>query len=81
MITMLPESRRPPYTITWEEQDRLFPKLPGHLQRMALFAVNTGLRNSNVCGLQWDWEVRVPEVGRSVFVVPPKRSRRSKRTW
>ena len=70
LITMLPESRRPPYPITWEEQDRLFPKLPAHLARMALFAVNTGLRNSNVCGLQWNWEVPVPEIGRSVFVIP-----------
>jgi integrase len=39
---------------------------------MALFAVNTGLRDSNVCGLQWQWEVAVPEVGRSVFVIPPE---------
>lgn len=69
-ITMLPESRRHPYPITWEEQDRLFPLLPDHLARMALFAVNTGLRNRNVCRLQWSWEIRVPEVGRSVFVIP-----------
>ena len=61
---------RPPYPITWEEQDRLFPRLPVHLQRMALFAVNTGLRDSNVCGLEWMWEVHLPELGRSVFVVP-----------
>jgi len=52
LIAMVPESRKPPYPITWEEQDRLFPALPAHLQPMALFAVNTGLRNSNVCGLQ-----------------------------
>ena len=52
MITMLPESPRQPYPITWEEQDRLFPMLPVHLQPMVLFAVNTGLRDSNVCGLQ-----------------------------
>ena len=39
---------------------------------MALFAVNTGLRDSNVCGLQWEWEVKVPELGRSVFVIPPE---------
>jgi integrase len=52
LITMLPETRRAPYPITWEEQDRLFPKLPARLARMALFAVNTGLRESNVCGLQ-----------------------------
>jgi integrase len=37
---------------------------------MALLAVNTGLRDSNVCGLRWTWEVPVPEVGRSVFVIP-----------
>ena len=70
-ISMLPESPRPPCPITWEEQDALFQRLPGHLQRMALFAVNTGLRESNVCGLRWSWEVAVPEVGRSVFVIPP----------
>ncbi len=49
LITMLPESPSTPYPITWEEQDRLFPKLPARLARMALFAVNTGLRESNVC--------------------------------
>jgi len=70
LITMLPEAPRPAYPITWDEQDRLFPKLPAHLQRMALFAVNTGLRDDNVCGLEWSWEVPVPEIGRSVFVVP-----------
>jgi integrase len=70
LITMLPESRRPPYPITWDEQDRLFPRLPVRLQRMALFAVNTGLRDSNVCGLEWAWDVGVPEIDRCVFVVP-----------
>jgi len=72
LITMLPESPRSPYSITWKEQDTLFRKLPAHLGRMALFAVNTGLRDSNVCGLQWAWEVSVPELGRSVFVIPPE---------
>ena len=70
LISMLPECPRSPYPITWAEQDRLFPRLPGHLARMALFAVNTGLRDANLCGLQWAWEVPVPEIGRSVFVVP-----------
>ena len=72
LITMLPENPRAPYPITWQEQDALFRRLPAHLARMALFAINTGLRESNVCGLQWDWEVPVPEVGRSVFVIPPE---------
>jgi integrase len=72
LITMLPETRRQPYPITWKEQDVLFRKLPAHLARMALFAVNTGLRDSNVCPLQWTWEVAIPELGRSVFVIPPE---------
>jgi integrase len=72
LITMLPENPRSPYPITWQEQDALFRRLPAHLARMALFAINTGLRDSNVCGLQWQWEVAVPEVGRSVFVIPPE---------
>lgn len=71
LIEMLDESnKRQPYPITWDEQKRLFAELPGHLQRMALFAVNTGLRDDNVCGLRWDWERVIPELGRSVFIIP-----------
>jgi integrase len=70
LITKLRECRRAPYPMTWEEQDRLFRRLPAHLQRMAIFAVNTGLRDSNVCGLQWSWEALLPEIGRGGFIVP-----------
>lgn len=79
LITMLPETRRPPYPLTWEEQDRLFPKLPARLARMVLFAVNTGLRESNVCRLEWTWEFPVPDIGRSVFVIPPEAFKSSAR--
>jgi integrase len=71
-ITMLRETPRLPYPLTWMEQDDLFRRLPNHLARMALFAINTGLRESNLCGLQWTWEVPVPEISRSVFVIPPE---------
>jgi integrase len=70
LITMEQENRRPPYPLSWEEQDVLFPELPAHLQTMALFDVNTGLRDENVCGLRWAWETPIPEVGRSVFIIP-----------
>ena len=70
LITMLAENRRKPYPISWEEQDVFFPMLASHLQRMALFGVNTGLRDENICGLRWDWEQSVPEVERSVFIIP-----------
>jgi integrase len=48
----------------------LFQELPDHLARMALFKVNTGLREQEVCGLKWDYEVKVPELDTSVFIIP-----------
>ncbi len=71
LITMLPEEdSRNPYPLSWEEQDYLLRELPAHLQRMVLFKVNTGTREQEVCALRWNWEVKVPELGASVFVVP-----------
>lgn len=70
LITMETENPRPPHPLSWEEQDLLMPELPSHLQSMALFDINTGLRDENVCGLRWDWEVPIPEAGRSVFIIP-----------
>ena len=62
---------RPPYPLSWEEQDLLFVQLPEDPNRqMALFKVNTGTREQEVCRLEWDWEVRVPELKTSVFIVP-----------
>lgn len=61
---------RKPYPITWEEQGKLFPLLPEHLGRMALFGVNTGCREQEICQLRWQWEIRVPELETSVFVIP-----------
>ncbi len=70
-IRMLPvrDSRRP-YPLSWEEQARLFRELPPHLARMALFKVNTGCREQEICRLRWEWEMDVPELGASVFVIP-----------
>lgn len=72
LIEMLDEDAqaRAPYPITWAEQAQLLTRLPPHLQDMVEFSVNTGARDENVCGLQWAWEVEVPEIKRSVFVVP-----------
>ncbi len=61
---------RDPYPINFDEQTRLFRELPAHLARMALFKVNTGCREQEVCRLRWDWEVKVPEFGSSVFIIP-----------
>jgi hypothetical protein len=34
---------------------------------MALFKVNTGFRDGEVCGLRWEWEVAVTGSARSPF--------------
>jgi len=64
---------RAPYPLTDEEQALLFQQLPDHLARMALFKVNTGLREQEVCRLKWGYEVSVPELDTSVFLIPGER--------
>jgi hypothetical protein len=68
------------YPINWVEQDLMFGELADHLRKMALFDVNTGLRDQELCGLQWAWEQRVPEldskgIQRSVFVLPARKNK------
>ncbi|WP_414705004.1 tyrosine-type recombinase/integrase [Pseudomonas coleopterorum] len=72
MIAKLEEKRssRKPYPMSWDEQSILFGELPDHLHKMALFKVNTGCREQEVCKLRWDWEIAVPELGTSVFLIP-----------
>jgi len=37
---------------------------------MALFAVNTGCRDQEICGLRWEWECQVNGLTETVFVLP-----------
>lgn len=71
-IKMLPElDLRKPYPLSWEEQNRLFKALPAHLEKMALFAVNTGCRDREICELRWEWEIKIPELSQlMVFIIP-----------
>ncbi|MCY1298464.1 hypothetical protein D9M70_479540 [compost metagenome] len=72
MITKLEEkkTKRSPYPLSWEEQSILFAELPDHLRRMALYKVNSGSREQEVVKLRWDWEIPVPELKTSVFLIP-----------
>ena len=82
LITM-PDTRataRKPYPLSWDEQRRLFALLPGSVAQMALFAVNTGCREQEVCQLRWTWEVPVAELQTSVFVIPAEFGGRSERS-
>ena len=70
-IRLLPiHDARDPYPLSWDEQIRLFNELPVHLRDMALFKVNTGCRDLEVCRLQWQWEIQVPEINSSIFLIP-----------
>ena len=67
------DDKNEPYPMSWEEQVRLFNQLPSYLAKMALFKVNTGCRDQEVCNLRWEWEVSVPELETSVFIIPRHR--------
>ena len=70
LIEMVKGPARKPYPLEWQEQAQFFAELPAHLERMALFDVNTGLRSAELCGLRWSWEIQVPELDTSVFMLP-----------
>jgi integrase len=82
LITMPDTGRtaRKPYPLSWDEQRRLFALLPGSVAQMALFAVNTGCREQEVCQLRWKWEVPVAGLQTSVFVIPADFGGRSERS-
>ena len=53
MMRMLPEPKRRIRFLTQGEADRLVATLPEHLAAMVRFSLETGLRRSNVTGLEW----------------------------
>lgn len=68
---LLPDTqKRQPYPLSWDEQASIFKELPKHLGAMALFAVNTGCRDGEICNLKWEWEVAVKPLNTSVFIIP-----------
>jgi integrase len=70
-VKLLPvHDARDPYPLSWDEQIQLFNQLPEHLRQMAIFKVNTGCREQEVCQLKWKWEIQVPELSTSVFIIP-----------
>jgi integrase len=72
-IKLLPDrDKRQPYPLSSAEQGALFRELPDYLMQMALFAVNTGCRDQEVCSLRWEWEVAVPQLDTTVFIIPSR---------
>ncbi len=67
---LIEDDKKEPYSLSWQEQHRLFNELPDYLAKMALFKVNTSCRDQEACNLRWEWEVDVPELKTSVFIIP-----------
>ncbi|HEX2242356.1 MAG TPA: site-specific integrase, partial [Gammaproteobacteria bacterium] len=51
-------------------QEKIFKQLPDRLAQMAMFAVNAGCPDSEICNLRWRWQVKVPELNTIVFIIP-----------
>jgi integrase len=69
LIERVEGPRKKPYPLDWVEQDRLFDLLPEHLQAAALFKVNTGVRESELCSLRWDMEIAIDELETTAFIL------------
>lgn len=70
MLAMAKGEKRKPRPISWSEQARLLKALPDYLAEMTLFALNTGLRDQEICALRWEWEHQVTGMETTVFVIP-----------
>lgn len=55
-------NKRQPYPLSIEEERLLLSELEAHSARMALFKVNTELREEEVVNLRWSWEMPVSEL-------------------
>lgn len=72
-ICLLTEhNKRLPYPLSKDEEKRLLEYLPLHLKQMAIFAMNTGCRDQEICHLQWQWLVEVPSLNNYVFIIPAR---------
>ncbi len=61
---------RKPFTLSYDDQAKLFGVMPGHLRAMCLFKVNTGCREQEVCQLRWEWEYELTGSDDIVFILP-----------
>jgi len=70
--------KRKPRPISFSEQELLLKSLPDYLAEMALFALNTGLRDQEICGMKWLDECKVNGLDTSVFVITEERAKNSR---
>jgi integrase len=66
-VEFLPENKRRTRYLTQDEIEKLLDKCPSHLRCIVTFALNTGMRASEIFNLEWDkvdteqWTVEITE--------------------
>jgi integrase len=75
MFPAISGEKRKPRPISWIEQERLIRNMPAYLAEMVIFALNTGLRDQEICGLRWEHEFKVQSLDASVFVITAERTK------
>jgi integrase len=70
-IKLYSEPRGRERALTPEQVKQLIAELPEHQQDVVLFALLSGLRQSNVVGLEWSWV----DLDRNHLCIPPERSK------
>ena len=78
MMPLVDGIERKPRPISWTEQELLLKELPGYLSEMALFALNTGLRDQEICGLKWSEECKVSGLDTTVFIIEESRTKNNR---
>ena len=78
MMPLVDGIERKPRPISWQEQELLLKELPGYLSEMVLFALNTGLRDQEICGLKWSEECKVSGLDTTVFIIKESRTKNNR---
>ncbi len=75
MLPTIEGVKRKPRPISWQEQEALLKALPVYLADMALFALNTGLRDQEICAMKWSDECKVNGLDTTVFIISEERAK------
>lgn len=75
MLPTIEGAKRKPHPISWQEQERLLKALPSYVADMALFSLNTGLRDQEICAMKWDDECKVNGLDTTVFIISEERAK------
>jgi len=75
LLPTIQGSKRKPRPISMREEERLIENMPQYLVDMTLFALHTGLRDQEICGLKWDHEFKLTGTSMSVFIISEERAK------